>query len=320
MRGCAEHCTCVSVCPCSPSKARNSYGCLTPSLVIQLQWPGTAAINGRLVLLPLSAGWNVLDGAVVVLGYLDLFLAGSSVTALRTVRVLRPLRTITHIKGLRVSCQGTYSRSSTAGSSRATTTYGAGPALSTTGQPGAECNTVSDTVRTAAARAFLAAEPPTAGWHLRLAHQHSCRTLQLAGAASKQTVCLLAGTSSARSTCNHARQLICCWQGAAAMYPPHMAAAACCVTSAGASADAAACSPHAVGCRGPVLVCYVCIWHHRSAAVLWGIANQVSINWAGCCKEGDCATVSVPQHKMAFQMTPLIHPMWHEGALGALKL
>jgi hypothetical protein len=48
------------------------------------------------------AGWNILDGAVVAMGYVDVLMSGSSVTALRAVRVLRPLRTITHIKGLRV--------------------------------------------------------------------------------------------------------------------------------------------------------------------------------------------------------------------------
>jgi hypothetical protein len=36
------------------------------------------------------------------MGYVDVLMSGSSVTALRAVRVLRPLRTITHIKGLRV--------------------------------------------------------------------------------------------------------------------------------------------------------------------------------------------------------------------------
>jgi hypothetical protein len=36
------------------------------------------------------------------MGYVDVLMSGSSVTALRAVRVLRPLRTITHIRGLRV--------------------------------------------------------------------------------------------------------------------------------------------------------------------------------------------------------------------------
>lgn len=52
-----------------------------------------------------TAGWNILDGTVVALGYVDVLMSGSSVTALRAVRVLRPLRTITHIKGLRVRAQ-----------------------------------------------------------------------------------------------------------------------------------------------------------------------------------------------------------------------
>lgn len=49
-----------------------------------------------------NTGWNILDGAVVVLGWLDIALSGDEYTLLRTVRVLRPLRTITHIKGLKV--------------------------------------------------------------------------------------------------------------------------------------------------------------------------------------------------------------------------
>ena len=44
----------------------------------------------------------MLDAAVVVLGWLDIALTGDEYTFLRTVRVLRPLRTITHIKGLKV--------------------------------------------------------------------------------------------------------------------------------------------------------------------------------------------------------------------------
>jgi hypothetical protein len=52
-----------------------------------------------------AAGWNILDGTVVAMGYVDVLMSGSSVTALRAVRVLRPLRTITHIKGLRVGAQ-----------------------------------------------------------------------------------------------------------------------------------------------------------------------------------------------------------------------
>jgi hypothetical protein len=44
----------------------------------------------------------MLDGAVVVLGWVDIALAGDGYTFLRTVRALRPLRTITHIRGLKV--------------------------------------------------------------------------------------------------------------------------------------------------------------------------------------------------------------------------
>jgi hypothetical protein len=51
------------------------------------------------------AGWNILDGAVVLLGWVDIALSGDDYIFLRTVRVLRPLRTITHIRGLKVRCQ-----------------------------------------------------------------------------------------------------------------------------------------------------------------------------------------------------------------------
>jgi len=46
------------------------------------------------------AGWNILDAAVVILGFIGLANIGNY-SALRAVRVLRPLRTITKIKGLR---------------------------------------------------------------------------------------------------------------------------------------------------------------------------------------------------------------------------
>lgn len=49
------------------------------------------------------AGWNVLDCAVALLGWVDIALPGDEYTILRSVRVLRPLRTITHIRGLKVS-------------------------------------------------------------------------------------------------------------------------------------------------------------------------------------------------------------------------
>jgi hypothetical protein len=47
-------------------------------------------------------GWNVLDAAVVLLGLLEQVGLGNF-TALRAVRVLRPLRAVTKIRGLRVS-------------------------------------------------------------------------------------------------------------------------------------------------------------------------------------------------------------------------
>lgn len=45
----------------------------------------------------------MLDATVVALGIVDAAITGPSYSALRAVRVLRPLRTITHVKGLRVS-------------------------------------------------------------------------------------------------------------------------------------------------------------------------------------------------------------------------
>lgn len=51
----------------------------------------------------LSVGWNVLDASVVALALVDAAMTGPSYSAVRAIRVLRPLRTITHIKGLRVS-------------------------------------------------------------------------------------------------------------------------------------------------------------------------------------------------------------------------
>ncbi len=56
----------------------------------------------RPALLLLHVAWNILDCAVVVLGWMDIALSGDEYTFLRTVRVLRPLRTITHIRGLKV--------------------------------------------------------------------------------------------------------------------------------------------------------------------------------------------------------------------------
>ena len=50
------------------------------------------------------AGWNALDALVVVLGYLDLTSLGNF-TSIRTVRVLRPLRTINRVKGMRVGAR-----------------------------------------------------------------------------------------------------------------------------------------------------------------------------------------------------------------------
>ena len=51
--------------------------------------------------------WNLLDFVIVATGYLSLILAGggTNFTALRSFRVLRPLRTISGIEGLRVIMQ-----------------------------------------------------------------------------------------------------------------------------------------------------------------------------------------------------------------------
>ncbi|GLC39690.1 Caveolin-2 [Pleodorina starrii] len=49
----------------------------------------------------LRDGWNVIDFGVVALGLVDIFTSGN-MTAVRTVRVLRPLRAITRIQGVKV--------------------------------------------------------------------------------------------------------------------------------------------------------------------------------------------------------------------------
>eukprot|EP00198_Chlamydomonas_reinhardtii_P012138 XP_001701475.1 voltage-gated Ca2+ channel, alpha subunit [Chlamydomonas reinhardtii] len=49
----------------------------------------------------LRDGWNIVDFTVVALGFVDIFSSGN-LTALRTVRVLRPLRAITRIRGMRI--------------------------------------------------------------------------------------------------------------------------------------------------------------------------------------------------------------------------
>ncbi|GIL50395.1 hypothetical protein Vafri_6622, partial [Volvox africanus] len=49
----------------------------------------------------LRDGWNWIDFIVVALGYVDIFSSGN-LTAVRTVRVLRPLRAITRVQGMKV--------------------------------------------------------------------------------------------------------------------------------------------------------------------------------------------------------------------------
>ena len=48
--------------------------------------------------------WNILDFIIVVSGYISLILSGGGVnlSVLRSFRVIRPLRTISSIEGLRV--------------------------------------------------------------------------------------------------------------------------------------------------------------------------------------------------------------------------
>jgi hypothetical protein len=52
----------------------------------------------------LRDSWNILDFVIVFSGYLSLVLSGGGVnlTVLRSFRVLRPLRTISGIQGLRI--------------------------------------------------------------------------------------------------------------------------------------------------------------------------------------------------------------------------
>src|SRR3569833_2903900 len=51
----------------------------------------------------LRDAWNILDFVIVVSGYLPYFIkGGANISALRSFRVLRPLRTISGIEGLRV--------------------------------------------------------------------------------------------------------------------------------------------------------------------------------------------------------------------------
>ena len=76
------------------------YGCLAVFLIEMclkmfaygLFWARTAYFRD---------GWNVLDFATIVPGVFALFTAGASVSALRTFRVLRPLKAMTKFVGMR---------------------------------------------------------------------------------------------------------------------------------------------------------------------------------------------------------------------------
>lgn len=52
----------------------------------------------------LRDAWNILDFVIIASGYMSMFLEGSGVnlSALRSFRVVRPLRTISSVPGLRV--------------------------------------------------------------------------------------------------------------------------------------------------------------------------------------------------------------------------
>jgi voltage-dependent calcium channel L type alpha-1F len=47
-------------------------------------------------------GWNVLDGLIVVISWISLFANGSALSSLRVTRVLRPLRTLSRVQGMRL--------------------------------------------------------------------------------------------------------------------------------------------------------------------------------------------------------------------------
>ena len=46
--------------------------------------------------------WNVLDFIVVLVGWAGTFLDGGNISAVRTIRILRPLRTINSIPKMKV--------------------------------------------------------------------------------------------------------------------------------------------------------------------------------------------------------------------------
>lgn len=52
----------------------------------------------------LRDAWNILDFVIIASGYMSMFLQGTGVnlSALRSFRVIRPLRTISSVQGLRV--------------------------------------------------------------------------------------------------------------------------------------------------------------------------------------------------------------------------
>lgn len=70
----------------------------TVEMVVKILALGLVGASGSYLRDP----WNVIDFAVVVMGWLSLSPSVQNVSAMRSVRVLRPLRTITGVEGMRM--------------------------------------------------------------------------------------------------------------------------------------------------------------------------------------------------------------------------
>ena len=70
----------------------------TVEMVVKIAALGLVGARGSYLRDP----WNVIDFAVVVMGWLSLSPSIQNVSAMRSVRVLRPLRTITGVEGMRM--------------------------------------------------------------------------------------------------------------------------------------------------------------------------------------------------------------------------
>ena len=53
----------------------------------------------------LEDSWSILDFLVVVFGWISILIGGNNISAIRTLRILRPLRTINFLRGLRILVQ-----------------------------------------------------------------------------------------------------------------------------------------------------------------------------------------------------------------------